>query len=364
VSGVGPADPVGSVDVPAAPAPRSRRKRIALAVVGAVVVVATFAFLLPRIASYADVWDVIRTLSWPWIVALALAAAVNIVTFAPPWMVVLPGLGFRAALAMTQASTALSMVVPGGVAAGVAGSVAMLRAWGFEARDVGRAVTLASLWSQFTNLTYPVVALALLTLEGGESPGLLIAAFVGVAVLAVAVALLVLVLSSRRLARELGVAVARLAAWAMRLVGRPGGVAWGGASFERFRDEAGQLLARRWHLLTIASFAGSLAVFAVLLVSLRALGVSSSQVTAVEAFAAWSLVRLIGTVPITPGGIGVIELGLTGALVGFGGGNARVVAAVLVFRFLTVVPTLVLGLAAAATWKRHRHRTPTASATG
>jgi uncharacterized membrane protein YbhN (UPF0104 family) len=39
-------------------------------------------------------------------------------------------------------------------------------------------------------------------------------------------------------------------------------------------------------------------------------------------------------------------------LVGFGGNNAGVVAAVLVFRFLTVVPTLVLGLVALLTWRR------------
>ena len=37
--------------------------------------------------------------------------------------------------------------------------------------------------------------------------------------------------------------------------------------------------------------------------------------------------------------------GLTTALVGFGGDRAAVVAAVLVYRSLTVVPTLVLGLA-------------------
>jgi uncharacterized membrane protein YbhN (UPF0104 family) len=52
----------------------------------------------------------------------------------------------------------------------------------------------------------------------------------------------------------------------------------------------------------------------------------------------------------------VVELGLTGALVGFGGNNAGVVAAVLVFRFLTVVPTLVLGLIASFTW-RHGAKT-------
>ena len=95
-------------------------------------------------------------------------------------------------------------------------------------------------------------------------------------------------------------------------------------------------------------------MFGVLLVSLRALGVTAAQVSLVEAFAAWALIRIIASIPITPGGIGVVELGLTGALVGFGGNNAGVVAAVLVFRFLTVVPTLVLGLVAGATWRRGR----------
>ena len=76
--------------------------------------------------------------------------------------------------------------------------------------------------------------------------------------------------------------------------------------------------------------------------------------TLVEAFAAWSLVRLLGSIPITPGGIGIVEVGLTTALIGFGGDNAEVVAAVLVYRFLTLVPTLVLGLVLGATWRRHQ----------
>ena len=76
--------------------------------------------------------------------------------------------------------------------------------------------------------------------------------------------------------------------------------------------------------------------------------------TVIEAFAAWALARLLAIVPLTPGGLGVVELGLTGALVGFGGANAPVVAAVLVYRFLTIVPTLALGLLAVATWRRHR----------
>jgi uncharacterized membrane protein YbhN (UPF0104 family) len=252
---------------------------------------------------------------------------------------------------LTQASSALSIVVPGGAAAGLAGAYGILRRWGFATRDIARALTLTGLWNQLLNLCFPVVAVFLLTISGENTATLATAAFVGVAVLGVVVTGLVLVLLSDRLARDIGEVAARFASWALGKVHR-GPVGWGGASFERFRESAGDLLDRRWHVLTLASLAGSLSVFGVLLVSLRALGVGAAEVSFVDAFAAWALIRLIASVPITPGGIGVVELGLTGALVGFGGNNAGVVAAVLVFRFLTVVPTLVLGLVASFTWRR------------
>jgi uncharacterized membrane protein YbhN (UPF0104 family) len=326
-------------------------RRIALGAVGLSVVVATFVYFLPTIANYGDVWDVVKDLSWPWIGALLAATAINLVTFAPPWMIALPGLAFLPAMQLTQATTALATVVPGGPAAGAAGAFGILRGWGFAARDIARAVTLTGLWNQLLNLSFPVVAVFLLAISGENTATLATAAFVGVAVLGVVVTGLVLVLVSDRLALDVGEVAARFANWALGKVHR-GPVGWSGASFERFRESAGDLLTRRWPLLTLASLAGSLTVFGVLLVSLRASGVSAAEVSLVEAFAAWALIRLIASIPITPGGIGVVELGLTGALVGFGGNNAGVVAAVLVFRFLTVVPTLVLGLVAAATWRR------------
>lgn len=89
-------------------------------------------------------------------------------------------------------------------------------------------------------------------------------------------------------------------------------------------------------------------------VTVGAVAVPSSL--AMAELAAWALVRLLGAIPITPGGIGVIELGLTTALVAFGGNNAGAVAAVLVYRYLTTAPTLVYGLVAAATWRHHRPR--------
>jgi hypothetical protein len=99
-------------------------------------------------------------------------------------------------------------------------------------------------------------------------------------------------------------------------------------AFVRFRKRTNSLLELRWHVLTLATLAGHLTVYLVLLVSLRVLGVTADEVTAVEAFAAWSFVRLLGSIPITPGGLGVVELGVTTAPRRLRGDQVDVVAAV------------------------------------
>jgi putative heme transporter len=337
--------------------PRWLSKRVLLGLAGAVLIVATFAYLLPTIADYRDVWRVVQSVSWEWTVALVAVTAVNILTFAPPWLVLLPGLRFWTALMMTQAATALSIVVPGGAAVGIATAYGMLRRSGFTPSAVARSVTLVSLWNQLANLAFPILALFLLTITGEETAVLATVAFVGVAILGVAVGALVLVLYSNRMASEIGDLAARTSSGVKRRFHR-GPVTWSGSSFGRFRTDVVDVLKQRWHLLTLATLAGSLTVFVVLLVSLRALHVPSTEVSAVEAFAAWSLARILGSIPITPGGIGIIELSLTAALIGFGGNNAGVLAAVLVYRFLTIVPTLILGTVAAGVWRRLVKNTP------
>lgn len=346
--------PPGGADAPAAESParkRSGRKRLVLAALGLAIAVGTFVFILPRIAAYQDVWAVVEDLSWAWLLALLAATVVNLLTFPPPWMVALPGLRFLHALVVTQAATAISIVFPGGAAVGMAGSYGLLRGWGFPGAAVGRAVTLTGIWNQFTNLAFPIVAVALLAVDGGSNPLLTTVAFVGLGVLGVAIAGLALVLWSSSLARDLGDVAAQGVSWARGKL-RRGPVAWTGERFVAFRRDSLDLLRRRWLALTAATLLGHLTVFVVLVVSLRALGVPAAEVSLVEAFAAWALVRVLGAIPLTPGGIGVVELGLTGALVGFGGANASVVAAVLVYRFLTVVPTVLLGLASGMVWRR------------
>ena len=183
---------------------KARRKQILLGALGLAVVVVTFAVVLPRVASYSDVWEQVKNLDTAWLVALGIAVVLNVVTYAPPWMIALPGLRFRQALPFTQASSALTYVAPGGGLVGMAGSYGLLRTWGFGSSDVARAVTLTGIWNQLANLLLPVVAVILLSAQHQRNPLLTTVALVGGIVFGVAVSLLALVFWSDGLARGIG----------------------------------------------------------------------------------------------------------------------------------------------------------------
>jgi putative heme transporter len=325
---------------------RTGRARIVGTLVSVAVIAAVFAFALPRIADYGDVWDEIRKLSWQWLVVLGLATLLNLATYGPPLMAALPGLSYFHASRITLASTALSVIAPGGAAAGVATTVAMLRVRGFSGRPVGLAVVVMGVWNQSVILGFPILAVAGLAAQGARNRTLEIAALAGLAVFAVIVAGFAIALSSERLANRVGDRAARLVSAVGRFLHKAP-VKWNGASFVHFRDESIELIRRRWLFLTAATLAGHLTVFVVLVVSLRAVGVTHAEVSIVEAFAAWTLARILGAIPITPGGVGFVELGLTGVLVAFGASNAEAVAGTMIYRVLTVVPTVLLGLVAA-----------------
>src|SRR5579884_3224286 len=137
----------------------SRAFTRALAVAGsAAIVVAVFAFALPSITRYGAVWADLRSLTPLWLGGLVAAVLVNSLTSALPWRVLLPRLGFLSALAITQASTALITILPGGAPAGMALSFAMLRTRRIDRTSAGMTVALSGIWSQLSTFFFPVVA--------------------------------------------------------------------------------------------------------------------------------------------------------------------------------------------------------------
>jgi uncharacterized protein (TIRG00374 family) len=317
-----------------------------------VAVVAALVYVLPRIIDFRAVLDALGEISWPWLVALSVAAALNVVTFAPSLMAALPGLKFRSALAVTLSSTASTYVAPGGAAVGVAATYAMLRGWGFRGSGTTLAVAVTTAWNVLFTFSAPSIALILLSISGDTNRAQQTAALIGFAAFVTLVVALTMILSSTAGARWVGDRAAAAASRVLRVFRRDR-VRWDGEKLASFRDEALGLISRRWFWLTVGTISGHMTVYLVLVLTLPAVGVSLDEVSLAESFAAWSVVRLIASLPLTPGGIGIVEVGLTGSLIAFGGDRSEVVAAVLVYRFLTVVPPIVLGGFFAATWRRH-----------
>lgn len=320
------------------------------------VVVVVFALALPSIAHYGAVGRELGSLEPVWIGALAAAVLANALTSALPWRVMLPGLGLVSALRITQASTALITVLPGGAPAGVALSFAMLRTRGVGREAAGLTVALTGIWSQVSVFLFPVVGL-LAVAAGGQLPEPAVwAAAAGLGAVAVVVLLLVLALRGRRRALILGAVVQAATGRLLRLLHRPP-PAWNRPGILRLRRSTLRAIREHGVGLGLATLANQLTAFLVLDFSLRAVGIATSQISVAESFTAWSLARLIESLPLTPGGLGLVELGLTGTLIAFGAPHAPIVAAVLLYRALVVVPTLALGALAGITWKL-RWQTP------
>ena len=308
---------------------KTGKGRIIAIVVSVVVIGGVFAFALPKIADYGAVWDEIQQISWPWILALVISVLLNTATYGPPWMAALPGLSYWHATRMSLASTAMSAVAPGGAAVGMASSFAMLKAWGFRGRPVGLAVVVTGVWNQLIILGFPIIALAAVAAEGGSNSTLELVAVIALVVFILIVVGFAVGLSSERLARRIGDRAARLASWAKGIIGKAP-VKWRGESFGRFRAESIELIRRRGWQRTRATHAGDQAVL---------------------------IVMLTAGSPTPPGARGARVGGLGGGGVAGGPPHDEAVAATLIYRFLTIVPTLVFGLIAAATWKVG-HRPP------
>jgi uncharacterized membrane protein YbhN (UPF0104 family) len=341
-----------SVDQRAEKPKKAMWKLILQAAVSLAIVVGIFAGVMPLIADYGDVFDTIRAMTGLEGGSLVLIGLWNLATY---WFVLtaaLPGLRLREAAVVNQASTAVSNTLPAGGVIGVGVSITMLTSWGFRIGSIGRSAVVTGIWNNFVKLGMPVLALSLLALEGDITPARAVAAAIGIAVLVGAVVVFALLLRSDRLARAVGRGLGRIVDWARRLVRKSEVGGWEERS-STFRTDTIGLLRHRWIWLTVATLVSHISLYLVLLVALRHVGVSQSELSWIAVLAAFAFVRLISALPLTPGGVGVVELGYAAVMtIGLDDiTSAKVVAAILVFRAVTYLLPIPLGLASYVTWR-------------
>ena len=124
-----------------------------------------------------------------------------------------------------------------------------------------------------------------------------------------------------------------------------------------------RIVARRPGGLLLRTAAAQASGAVILYVALRGLGVGD-ELGALEFARVFFVVTLLSSFVPVPGGLGVVEAGLTGALVAAGVAAPTALAAVLVYRLLTYVAPIVLGAVLYLVWRvgvRRRRPDPAAS---
>jgi uncharacterized membrane protein YbhN (UPF0104 family) len=122
-----------------------------------------------------------------------------------------------------------------------------------------------------------------------------------------------------------------------------------GAGLLEVRSSLRSVAARPLGLLASTAVAQSIGAV-ILLVALRGLGVGD-ELGLVEFARVYFVVSLLSSFVPVPGGVGVVEAGLTGALVAAGVDAPSALAGVLVFRLLTYVAPIVLGATLYVVWR-------------
>lgn len=314
--------------------------RVGLAVL---VVVVVFGFVLPRTADYGEAWATITDMTIVELGVIALAGLWNLFTYWPLMILALPGLRLREAAVVNQASTAVANTVPAGGAIALGVTYEMLRSWGFTSPSIASQVLATGIWNSLVKFGLPMIAVAAVAATGELEGSFVRMACLGLGVIAAVVVVGVVVLRAENSARRVGGWLDRLVAVSIgRLRRRSTDVeGW----LVRMRGQMIDLVRTTGYRITAAAVVSHLSLYGVLLLTLRTVGVSEAEASWAKVLAGFALVRLLSAIPITPGGVGVVELGYVGFLAtgAAAGLDTQIAGAVLVFRAVTYVLPILLG---------------------
>ena len=313
------------------------------------VVVLIFAFVIPKItgSDYAEIWDQMAKLSAWEITALIALWFLGMLAYTGVLTNTLPGLKRTQALTVNFAGSAVSNVMPFGGAIGVGASYAIDMSWGFTAPSVTLSILVSGIWNIFVKLAMPVLALVLLMISGNATGKLFVPTLLGLLALVVAAVVLGLIMRSEGIAEKIGRLGQAIVGWFCRVIHRkttPDVV----KVVLDFRHQSIGLVRERWLLITLWIFLFNLIQFVLLFACIRAIGIES--ITLTEAFAAFAFARLLETIPITPSGVGFVEVGAASALISFGGPENASTAAIFLFRGFVYLLEIPVGAMAWVVW--------------
>ena len=336
---------------PATPpaAEKPSRRAVIVRVLLLVVTLVAFYLVLPGLIELFGDLPRLKTVFPAWFAPILVLEAAAFVCIWELMRIALDADGWFDIACAQLTGNALSRALPGGAATGGTTQYQMLVRAGYDGTTATTALTAVGLLSTATLFVLPVLALPALlfgvTIDSELLSGALLGGALGVFVLTGASILLV----SDRIVRACGT----LIDWVVVNVARrePPAPLFANRLVES-RDFVRGALRDSWKRAIPAALGNQLFDFLALYVCLIAVGSRLDPVLVLLAFVAGSALAMI---PITPGGLGFVEAGLTGVLTLAGATPDHAVLATLLYRLFQYWLPLPTGLVASMLFRR-RHR--------
>jgi hypothetical protein len=270
-----------------------------------------------------------------------------------PWSTV----SWSTAASAHLAGNAAGKVVPGGPATAGVVQARLLIQSGQSPSAVASAITAMGLLTTGILLMLPVLTIPALLI--GPPParqlelGLVMSLVVAVVMVAVSIAILVWT--------PFVVAVGRLAGRALHLMKHDVTADSVSAALVVARDRVAASFEGRRTRAVLAATGNRMFDYAALIAALAALG---AHVRPSEVLMAYAIAQALALIPITPGGLGFVESGLTTLLVLVGVTADQAVVATLLYRLIAFWLPIPLGALAWAGWHLNLHLTRRARTSG
>jgi hypothetical protein len=253
------------------------------------------------------------------------------------------------------AGNALSRALPGGAATGGPLQFQMLTRAGFDAATTTTALTAVGLLSTATLFVLPVVAIIPMIFGLAVDSRLIRGAILGAAIGAFLIAGGSVLLASDRVVRGVGNFMDSIIRRYRAIRRQPAPTELIADRVVDARNFVRDALSSSWKRALPAALGNQLFDFFALYASLLAVGAYPDPTLVLLAYVAGAALAMV---PITPGGLGFVEAGLTGVLALAGVSPDHAVLAVLLYRLFSYWVPLPAGVVASTAFSR-RHRIPT-----
>lgn len=284
-------------------------------------------FVVPQLSGARESWEATRAGDLWWLAVAFVLESVSLLCYSGLTLAVLRSSGappYRTVLRIDLTAYGLSHVIPGGGASSAAVRFRLFWRAGVRTQDAVTATAVTTAVTTCTLVAEFIAGLVVTLREPGDHPYLVTAAWVATG----ALVFVALVLGVLRVFPESTIRTAVVVARRVPLL-RPEGVeSLGRGMVDRLRllaaDRRSIVQAVSWSLGYYA--ADTLCLY----VSVRAFGYSPDIPGLV---AAYGLVNLLALLPLTPGGLGIVEGVLVPVLVSFGTPRGVALLGVLAWRF-------------------------------